>query len=77
MGYTNTFEAVIYGDDVALARTGTVSGEDGITTLSNINVSGVEQLKVSITPIDGSSTIYMGDEQLYRVLTDKDFVEFL
>jgi hypothetical protein len=75
--HANTFEAVIYGDDVALARTGTVSGEDGITTLSDINVSGVEQLKVSITSIDGYSSIYMGDEQLYRVLTDKDFAEFL
>ena len=75
--YFNTFEVDIYGDDVELVNSGTISGEDGITTLSNIDVSGVSQLEVAITPIDGLSTIYMGDEQLYRVLTDEDFAEFL
>ena len=75
--YNNTFEVIIYGDDIELIDSGTISGEDGITKYTGIDVSGVSQLQVSVTSIDGLSSIYMGDEKLYRVLTDEDFAKFL
>lgn len=71
-----TYAITMYGDGIELLNTGEISWEEGCKTYS-VDVSGVNQLEINITTIQGNSSVYMGNEQLLKVLSDEDFSKFL
>lgn len=71
-----TYAITMYGDDIELLNTGEISWEEGCKTYS-VDVSRVNQLEINITTIQGNSSVYMGNEQLFKVLSDEDFATFL
>lgn len=70
------YQIVIEGDGLELYNSGLIDWEKGKQSLS-IDVSGINQLTISTVQERTIGYIYIGDDHLYKVLTDEDFAEFL
>lgn len=70
------YQVVIEGDGLELYNSGLIDWEKGKQSVS-IDVSGINQLTISTIQERTIGYIYIGDDHLYKVLTDEDFAEFL
>lgn len=70
------YQVIIEGDGLELYNSGLIDWEKGKQSLS-IDVSGINQLTISTIQERTIGYIYIGDDHLYKVLTDEDFAEFL
>lgn len=70
------YQVVIEGDGLELYNSGLIDWEKGKQSVS-IDVSGINQLAISTIQERTIGYIYIGDDHLYKVLTDEDFAEFL
>lgn len=73
--FDTTYEISISGENGAIFDSGEISWEEGLKLFS-VDITGIKQLVISVNVIEGEK-VYLGEEQLYRTLTDEDFAEFL
>ena len=75
-----TFSIEILGDDELLYSSNSYNWEDGCQEVT-LTVSNVKQLRITVQWNGGVSgdygRLYLGNDTLFRVLTDEDFAEFL
>ena len=75
-----TFSIEILGDDELLYSSNSYTWEDGCQEVT-LTVSNVKQLRITVKWNGGVSgdyeRLYLGNDTLFRVLTDEDFADFL